>query len=94
MPTTCSAATRASTASSFMPTAALVTVADVSLKTEQATSALAAAASHSAADASAIASADATVIPTVPEDVSHPDAAMLVRVSQVDGCFSMSSFIC
>ncbi len=69
-----------------MPTVALVTVADVLLMTEQAASALADAVSHSAADASAIASADSTV-PIMPEGDSPPDAAILVRVSQVNGCF-------
>ncbi len=70
-----------------MPTAALVTAADIMLMTEQAPSALADAASHSAADASAIASADSTVIPIMPEGDSHPDASILVWASQVNGCF-------
>ena len=55
-------------------------------------SALPDAASHSAADASAIASADSTV-PIVPEDVSNPDAAILVWVSLVNGYFWLSSSI-
>jgi hypothetical protein len=60
----------ASTAPIVMPTAAaLVFVADVSLMTEQAPSALADTASHSAADASAIVSADSTVISLMPEGV-------------------------
>ena len=63
---------------------ALVTAADESL--EQAPSGLADVASHSAADASAIASADSTA-PIVPEGDSHPDAAILVWASQVNGCF-------
>jgi hypothetical protein len=54
--------------------------------TKQAHSALADAASHSAADASAIASADFTV-PIMPGGDSHPGAAILVRVSQINGCF-------
>ena len=83
MPTTRS---QASAASSVMPTAALVTEAGVSLMTKQAPSAFANAASHSVSDASAIVSADATV-PIMPEGDSHPDAAILVRVSQVNGCF-------
>jgi hypothetical protein len=77
---------QASAASSVMPTAALVTAADVSLMTKQAPSALVDAASHSAAEASAIALADTTV-PIMPEGDSHPDAAILVWVSQVNGCF-------
>jgi hypothetical protein len=69
-----------------MPIAALVTAADVLLMTEQASSTLADAVSHSAADASAIASADCTV-PIMPEGDSHPDAAIPVWVSQVNSCF-------
>ncbi len=84
MPTTGS---HTSTTSSVMPTVALVTAADVSLVTEQAPSALANAASHSATDTSAIASTDSTVIPIMPEGDSPPDAAILVWVSQVNGCF-------
>jgi hypothetical protein len=78
-----------------MPTtAALVFAADVSLMTKQAPSALADTASHSAANASAIASADSTVMPLMPEGDSHPDAVILVQVSQVNGCFLLSSSIC
>ncbi len=52
--------------------------------TEQALTALAdAALSNSAADASAIASADSTMT----ECDSHHGAAIIVRVSQVNGCF-------
>jgi hypothetical protein len=70
-----------------MPTApALEFDPDVSLMTEQAPSALAEVVSHSAADASAIASTDSTV-PIMPEGDSHHGAAILVRVSQVIGCF-------
>ena len=83
MPT---ARSHASAASSVMPTAVLVTAADALLMTKQAPSALADATSHSAADASAIASADSTV-PIMPEGDSHPNAAILVQVSQVNGCF-------
>jgi hypothetical protein len=86
VPTTCSSASR------IMPTAALVTAADVSLMTKQAPSALADASPHSAADASAIASADSTV-PIVTEGDSRPGAAILVRMSQVNGCFWLSSSI-
>jgi hypothetical protein len=69
-----------------MPTAsALVFDPDVSLMTEQAPSTLADAVSHSATNASAIASADSTV-PNMPEGDSHHGAAILVRVSQVNGC--------
>ena len=69
-----------------MPTVALMTAAYVSLTTEQAPPALADAASHSAANASAIASTDFTV-PIMTEGDSCPGAAILVRVSQVNGCF-------
>jgi hypothetical protein len=59
--------------------------------TEQALTALAdAARSNSAADASAIASADSTMT----ECDSHHGAAVIVRVSQVNGCFWLSSSIC
>ena len=54
--------------------------------TKQAPSALADAVSHSAASTSAIASADSTVL-TMPEGDSHHGAAILVWVSQVNGCF-------
>ena len=82
-----SAAARAGTAPIVMPTAsALVFDPDVPLMTEQAPSALADTVPHSAADASATASADSTV-PIMPEGDSHHGAAILVRVSQVNGCF-------
>ena len=61
-----------------MPTASAL------LMTEQALTVLAVAAlSTSAADASAIASADSTMT----EGDSHHGAAIIVRVSQVNGCF-------
>ncbi len=70
-----------------MPTASvLVFDQDVLLVTEQAPSALVDTVSHSAANASAIASADSTV-PIMPEGDSHHGAVILVRVSQVNGCF-------
>jgi len=68
-----------------MPTASAVFDPDVPLMTKQAPS-TSAAVSHSAADASATASADSTV-PIMPEGDSHHGAAILVRVSQVNGCF-------
>ena len=81
MRTTRSTVASAGTASGAMPTAELVTVTDSSLTTQQAMDALVAA-STSTADASAVASEATAVLPAIPEDVSHPNAAMLVRVSQ------------
>jgi len=54
--------------------------------TKQAPSALADAVSHSAADDSATVSANSTV-PIMSEVDSHHGAAILVRVSQDNGCF-------
>ena len=76
-----------------MPTAsAQVFDPDVPLMTKQAPSTLADAVSHSAADASATVSANSTV-PIMTEGDSHNGAAILVRVSQVNGCFCLSSSI-